>query len=207
MAQIVMLLRNRLNKLNMLKASVLKPAFLKPSVLKPSGFAWLCATFLVLGVSACSLAAPSKEEGALKIELTISEDQLQAGLVVLQSHMINHTGQAITFLPWNTPFDSAITGRFLKVMEKSAGDTDVELAYMGPMVKRSAPVASDYVTVASGEELQNSLDITKVYNFCQNHSYSVTFENNLFGIDYLIIPVDSSSIQFTTDSSFPACDK
>ena len=202
MAQIVMLLRNRLNKLNMLKQTVLKPAFIKPS-----GFAWLCATFLMLGVSACSLAAPSKEEGALKIELSINEDQLPAGLVVMQSHMVNHTGQTITLLPWNTPFDSAITGRFLKVTEKSAGDTDVELAYMGPMVKRSAPVASDYVTVGNGEELQNRLDITKVYNFCQNHSYSVTFENNLFGVDYQIIPVDSSSIQFITGSRFPACDK
>ena len=161
-------------------------------------------------LSGCGeLTAQNKEPGVLKIEMSVSDSQLQNGSVVLKSTLLNSTAQNITFLPWNTPFDVAVKGRFLKVVEHTDSSEDVELSYIGFMVKRRQAVAADYLGLGKGEVIENTLDITKNYNFCQNRLYSISFTGDLFDLDHKAIPVDPSVAKvakFATGRAFSRCD-
>lgn len=166
---------------------------------------------LSIALSGCGeLTAQNKESGVLKIEMSVSDSQLQNGSVVLKSTLVNSTGQKITFLPWNTPYGAAVNGRFLKVVEHVDGSEDIELSYMGLMVKRRQAVAADYLSLGIGEVMENTLDITKNYNFCQNRLYSISFAGDLFDLNHKAIPVHPSVAKvakFTTGSAFSRCDR
>ena len=162
---------------------------------------------LSLALSGCGeLTAQNEEAGVLNLEMSVGDSELLNGLVVLKSVLVNSTAQNITLLRWNTPFDIAVSGRFLNVVEHVDSSVNIELSYLGFMAKRRQAVEADYSSLGIGEVIENTLDITKNYNFCQNLLYSIRFTGNLFDLDHKAIPVDASVVKFATGSAFSRCD-
>lgn len=168
------------------------------------------ASVVVLSIvlSGCEeLMLEKKDTGVLKIEMSVSDSGLRKGLVILESKLVNTTAKNVSFLPWNTPFDAALNGRFLKVAEIVDSGENTELSYLGFIVKRGQAVAADYLSIGVGEVIENRLDITKNYNFCQNRLYSIRFSGELFGLDHNVIQSYPSVTKFSTGSEFSRCDR
>jgi hypothetical protein len=163
---------------------------------------------LVIALSGCDeLPAQTEFPDSLILQMSVSDSQLQDGRVVLESSLENRTNQKRTFLPWNTPFDVAVTGRFLKVVEHLGDGRSKELSYIGIMVKRRPAVVTDFQFLGIGERKENRLEITKNYNFCQERRYSISFTGQLYDLNNQMIPFYSSVAQFATGVAFPLCDR
>lgn len=163
------------------------------------------ASWMAFLLVACTSAAPNNGITSVQIKLSVDNEALGLGSVVVHSSLSNYSGEDISFLPWNTPFDASVTGRFLIVTEILQTGESIELPYMGPMVKRMAPTAGDYVLVREGEDLQNFLNITKSYNFCAGHRYSVSFSNDLLGVNHDAIHIVANAVEFMAGLVFKEC--
>ncbi|RBP51483.1 hypothetical protein [Arenicella xantha] len=164
------------------------------------GFQWLVLSWTLLVLMACH----SKTEAGLLLTMRVDQPALASGQVIIVSELVNQAGQSITFLPWNTPFDSAVTGDFLSVTQ--AGSDNARSPYIGMMVKRMAPTDSDYLTLAHQQSIENRLDITRAYAFCRNQHYVVDILNknilqNNSSHDLELVPV-----KFDAGDAFPVCD-
>ena len=160
---------------------------------------------LSLTLMACSAAEYENNSSMVEMNFVIDQDALAKGNVLLKSSMVNR-GELLKFLPWNTPFDTAVNGRFLKVVELMDDGNEKSVAYQGRMVKRQAPVASDYLEVSSGSTLNHQLDITKSYNFCRNRRYNVSLHGDFLNADFETVEVALSGATFRTESNFPVCE-
>jgi hypothetical protein len=160
-------------------------------------------------IGACSMASDDQAkivEGSMSLYMSIDQKGLSGGKVVLSSLLVNGTGSDMQFLPWNTPLDSSITGRFLLVTALPEDGSVHDLKYHGPMVKRMAPTESDYLTVKEGGKVASSLDITNVYTFCADVSYIVQYSNDIFDKEYNSISIDTSPAKFVARGKFSDCD-
>lgn len=156
----------------------------------------------MLPFSGCSQKTDSSSSGALKLELSINQVSLNQGKVILKSTLINGFDQPVSYLPWNTPLDDAVNGRFLVITNSSTGK---ELAYQGRMIKRRAAIASDYVNLDSHDSAAKVLDLSKSYNFCANSRYIMKFYGELINLNHVALPVETQSIEFDTGSAFLSC--
>lgn len=73
------------------------------------------------------------------------------------------------------------------------------------MVKRRAPLETDYIVVGARKTLKNQLDITKSYNFCQNRDYTVALHDDLINADLKALNVKVIGAQFKANEAFPTC--
>lgn len=127
--------------------------------------------FLALvGVAGLVMGMSSSE---IELDLSIDSDDLTSGVVTLNARVENKGSEPFVFLPWNTPFDSRIAGRFLQVYEVGSGE---QMEYLGLVMKRVAPTEADYLTVKPGESGEAQLDLTKTYRFCADKTYFVGYD-------------------------------
>ena len=153
----------------------------------------LLGPLLVVGTTACGDQADSGEMTELK--LSINQENLAKGVIILEAELINYSDEEITFLPWNTPLEGRMLGDYLSVTEKSNG---ARLAYQGLMVKRAAPTDADYVSLKSGESISGSVVISNSYPFCANTDYVLAFDSQLYSFDAAPIEISSEQIEFKT---------
>ena len=115
----------------------------------------------------------------LTIDLSILENQLAKGNVVVEAKVKNISNESVKLLPFNTPLDSSVLG---KVFEVESGDQIEQelIQYVGIMAKRLPPVEEDYIQILPGQVVRQTLDITKSYKFCRNMSYTVSFARDIY---------------------------
>lgn len=164
----------------------------------------VCLLSLSFVLLSCSVAEPDVEQNMVKFEFVINQEAIVNGLVMLESTLTNNDSE-LRFLPWNTPFDESLSGRFLRVTEVRADGSKKELAYQGRMVKRRSPSEEDYLVVGTGQMLKNQLDITKSYSFCRNRRYSIGLAGELLDADSQPIKGKFSEVQFQANATFPTC--
>lgn len=154
----------------------------------------------------CSASEINIPQNSSKIHFSINTDALSSVQVVLKSTLKN-SSKKLHFLPWNTPFDTEMGNNFLIVHEISPTGNQKELKYQGRKLKRLAPNDTDFITVNSGELLENEINITKNYNFCKNSKYSIQLRKDILDSDFKNIKSTQNTAVFTTNKSFPDCSK
>ena len=160
----------------------------------------------VLALFMLSCGQASDLNGALEngiiLEMELDQADLKSGQVVLNSTLTNYTDKPVIFFIWNTPFDSAVNGRFLSILDLT---TNQPLDYRGRLVKRGNPSPADYRTLAHGDAVFNSLDISKSYNFCANSRYMITLLGSIYDDRSEILPIQSKSVEIQLGDEFKKC--
>ena len=164
--------------------------------------------FSVLLVILTSLSAGACSSGAnvdLQIKTNISEAYLASGKVLLEIELINNSNETITFLPWATPFEQKLTGPAYDVVDITLTEPE-NVQYLGIMIKRLPPQASDYLSIATGDSLENSQEISEMYKFCANRKYSIKPRLNLRDPNgELINNIHANMVTFEASEIFQAC--
>lgn len=126
--------------------------------------------------------------------------------VVLLVRLENKSSQSISILLWNTPLDSAVTGDFLTVKQLHDGKF-VALDYQGPKVKRPAPEIHDYLSLKPKQVIENKLDITKSYNFCDGGTYNISFQGELsqYSQSAPSVRIETSVVTLDISNPLPDC--
>jgi len=148
---------------------------------KTLGFKWLVGG--VVGVSllgACGAPADSAEElaaeqsavsGDIAVSLSASKSSLGANEdVAVKVTFTNVSSSPVRLLKWVVPgADSIQEGLF----EVTRNGEPVE--YIGPHIKRPAPGAEEFVTLAPGESLSGIAPVSGQYDLSESGSYTVRF--------------------------------
>lgn len=103
-------------------------------------------------VTVGTVAAPANDGGPLRLKLTYT----------------NVTDAPITFVVYDTALEGAVRDDILDI--RIGGQ---RLPYVGPIYKRRAPQAQDYVTLAPAESRSAIVVIDRVYYFDKSGVYSV----------------------------------
>ena len=121
---------------------------------------WACA-----GVA---MAAP----GGIAVRLDASTRATDAGSGSVVFTMRNDGVTTMHVLRWQTPFDG-ITNNLFKVERDG-----VEVAYTGPLYKRTEPTAKDYIELAPGESLSVDVDLSAYYDMALGGQYAARYERD-----------------------------
>ena len=84
-------------------------------------------------------------------------------------YLSNNTDQPIEILPWATPLERPLTADVFVVTYN--GET---LPYVGRVVKRAAPSASDYITLQPGEKIESVVNLSQSYDMRSTGEYQIT---------------------------------
>jgi hypothetical protein len=163
----------------------------------------------ITSIDNSSRSNSNQDSGKLRLVLAIDQASMQRGSVVLRATISNQSSTGVSFLKWNTPFDLALNGRFLKIVHvPEAADTDpkdVELDYVGRMVKRAPATADDYISLGTGDVAENDLDLMQSYNFCNESRYSLKFVGSFYTDDFVLIQFVSNAVAFETARTIGSC--
>ena len=86
--------------------------------------------------------------------------------------VLTNTGKEdISVLVWNTPLDGLVTD-CLHVRVKGK-----KVPYDGPIIKRAAPTAEDYITIKAGKSVEGEFMVSDGYNTSLPGTYNVKLKN------------------------------
>jgi hypothetical protein len=110
-----------------------------------------------------------------KISLTLSmtiDSTMGKNQQWLAEFLIHNNGlSAVSLLPWGTPWEGVFSRNLFNI--ESAGR---KIEYIGPMIKRSAPSARDYIEIKPGASQLVKLNINSGYNLEGSGDYSLTYQ-------------------------------
>ncbi|WNG26770.1 peptidase M35 [Cystobacter fuscus] len=145
------------------------------------GFKWLVGG--VVGMSllgACG--APMEGEdtssvlseqalGDVAVSLSVANSSLSAREdVAVTVTFTNVSSQPVQLLRWFVPGTEGVKGGLFEVSRNGE-----EVAYIGPHIKRRAPQAEDFVTLAPGESRSGTASLSGLYDLSESGTYSVRF--------------------------------
>jgi hypothetical protein len=93
--------------------------------------------------------------------------------VRLKVILTNHGTEDVSVLAWNTPLDRVLSDCFHVTVNGK------KLAYDGPMVKRAAPTAQDYVTIKAGQSRAAEFPLSDAYDTSKPGNYRVKLRTDL----------------------------
>ena len=118
--------------------------------------------FACAGVAA---AAP----GGVSVHLDASAKAADSGSGRLVFTMSNDGAASVHVLRWQTPFDGVTTDLF--AVERDG----VAVAYTGPLYKRAAPQAKDYIELAPGASRTVDVDLSAYYDMKAGGQYAIRY--------------------------------
>ncbi|OJH35740.1 M35 family metallo-endopeptidase [Cystobacter ferrugineus] len=145
------------------------------------GFKWLVGG--VVGMSllgACG--APMEGEdtsselsdqalGDVAVSLSVASSSMSAREdVAVTVTFTNVSSQPVQLLRWFVPGTEGIKAGLFEVSRNGE-----EVDYIGPHIKRAAPQAEDFVTLAPGESLSGTASLSGMYDLSESGTYSVRF--------------------------------
>ncbi|NMO22484.1 protease [Pyxidicoccus fallax] len=110
----------------------------------------------------CALSGPATVKAGQPVEVLF--------------RLTNRTSAPLYVLDWHTPLE----GIRNNIFEVTRDGTEVP--YIGEMMKRGAPQADDYVTVAPGATVEGKVDLSRGYDLRQPGRYRVAFINRLMDV-------------------------
>jgi len=129
---------------------------------------WL-ATAALLSLSV-SIQSQAQTRG-LSITLSSDAQTLSATQdVMVNVTMSNFSAEPIQVLRWYTPLQAASSGVFKVTRNGEPVD------YVGALVKRGTPGASDYVTIPAGSSITRAVEVSELYDFSATGVYTVEYD-------------------------------
>ena len=129
-----------------------------------------------LALLGLALALPYQAEAAARLEsrIEIGRSALQTGdEAVLQFTLANSGDRAARVLRWHTPLFGVDDDLFEVTRNGEA------VAYLGRLFKRSAPQASDYLTLRPGQVLTAAVPLNSLYDMSRPGEYTVRYRVEL----------------------------
>jgi peptidyl-Lys metalloendopeptidase len=139
---------------------------------------------LALVLAAGSVAAvPAGDAADLVITLEAAQAKVARSDGVTVRVTVSNPGAASRrvlrwLLPVGTPGDSLF----------EVTRDGVPVAYLGPLIKRRAPSADDYLTLAPGESRRFTVDLAQYYDFSVSARYLVAYDTGLLAGDLSQLP-------------------
>ena len=146
--------------------------------------------FLLLGSALVKqVNAEMNEPTAIKLTCEISATPAQnlSDGIWLTFSIQSNLNKTIRILPWHTPLEG-IFSHFFTIKDK----TGQLLDYQGPLMKRAAPIDSDYINLEASQKLSHRVDLSKTYTFIQKQSYLISLED--FGIEIIYMDNTRQSV-------------
>ena len=112
----------------------------------------------------------------LRCELNMAKTLAPAQPATLVFALTNTGSEAIQILNWQTPFEGIQAPMF------TVSRAGLELDYRGIMLKRAAPRAQDYFTLAPGERRQASIELAQGWDVTAPGKYTVEYAARLFDV-------------------------
>jgi peptidyl-Lys metalloendopeptidase len=143
------------------------------------GFKWLVGG--LVGVSmlgACGAPAEgetaseqvAQQAGEVQVSLSVAKATLSAREdVVVTVTYTNVSSQPVQLLEFYVADGRLKEGLFEVTRDGEA------VEYIGPQIKRAAPGAADYITLAPGESISGSAPVSGMYDLSETGSYSIRF--------------------------------
>jgi hypothetical protein len=110
---------------------------------------------------------------SLQCELSVAPRHKVGEPVQVTFRLTNPTAQPLYVLNWHTPLEGLLS----KCLEITLAGA--EIPYQGPMFKRGDPDAGDYVTLAPGASVENTIEAQLAYDFSQPGTYRIAFQGPL----------------------------
>jgi hypothetical protein len=142
---------------------------------------WIALLCLAIGSGACAsrkegtdMPAPSGNEGStlaapLQCALSVAPQHKVGEPVKVTFRLTNASAQPLSVLNWHTPLEGLLSN----CLEITRAGT--EIPYQGPMFKRGDPGAEEYVTIAPGATVENTIEAQLAYDFTQPGTYRIAF--------------------------------
>lgn len=121
-----------------------------------------------------ALAGLVGASGAVEAEVKVRhrlDVETGGGKVLVRVTIENHGEQTI-WVPREVAADDELMGKRFDVRDARSGK---EVTYTGPMVKRGAYTAADYLAVEPHTMHLNTLDITHAYAFEKGRTYEIRY--------------------------------
>lgn len=136
-------------------------------------------TMTVAGLVA--LAAPAQAmPGAARLAAVVDAERAAYGPedgVAVRFELRNDSVSDLKVLAWRTPFAGFEADLF------DVRRDGKPVAYLGRLVKRVEPTDADYLTIAAGDALETTFDLSKVYDMTAAGDYTVRFRPDALVID------------------------
>ena len=105
---------------------------------------------------------------ALRCEVVLPSAVASGESVELTLRIANPGADAVAILGWGTPFEGMWTGQSVQVEREGS-----PIEYLGPLVKRGAPTAAEYLRLPAGGAAEASLRLDAVFDLSQPGSYRI----------------------------------
>ena len=115
-------------------------------------------------------------EDVLRFKLEAQPEYAAGQAVNIKFTLENISSEALFVLAWQTPLEG-LKGNIFKVSRN--GD---RIPYEGRMIKRGAPVRSEYVRIGPGESVSATIDLSTGYSLCAAGRYDVEFQGFLHDV-------------------------
>lgn len=106
---------------------------------------------------------------AAGIEVSLDAAAKSPGSGALDYQLVNNSAETIHVLRWQTPVDG-LTADLFRVTRDGE-----EVAYIGPMYKRIAPRAEDYIELKPGQSLSAEVDLSAYYDMRSGGQFEVRY--------------------------------
>jgi peptidyl-Lys metalloendopeptidase len=119
------------------------------------------------------LLESASELAARDVAVSVSADQATFGAgeaVAVKLSLTNVSRHPVRLLKWYTPADG-LEEALLKVSREGE-----EVAFIGPHYKRPAEQAADFLTLAPGESLTRTVELSGLYDLSKTGSYTLRFD-------------------------------
>jgi len=124
-------------------------------------------------------AQAGQEEQAtsdVQVSLSVGKSSLAANEdVTVTATFTNRGTQAARLLEWDLPGQGIREGRFEVMLNGE------DVAYVGPHIKFARPTEADYVTLAPGQSLTRTMELSGHYNLEKSGSYSIRYDLGAHG--------------------------
>lgn len=122
--------------------------------------------------SSLAVAAPGRPDRLVAFVDVPEATQVfeTSGPVPLRFNLMNESDHALKVLVWHTPL-AGFSQDLFNVQRDGQ-----PVAYIGPLVKRAAPTAADFVTIEAGSTLSGSFDLSEGYDTTRPGRYTIEYK-------------------------------
>ncbi len=119
---------------------------------------------------------PAVVKTTLECAISVAPNLPLGGPVELRFTLSNPMKGPAFVLNWRTPLEG-MKGRDFEITRDGA-----EVPYQGPMVKRAAPTAENYVMLSPGGSVDATVDLSKAYDLSKPGKYRIAFRGELIDV-------------------------
>jgi peptidyl-Lys metalloendopeptidase len=127
---------------------------------------------MVLAALAVSMGAGAAPSGSLDVRLSMPTPVLSGDVdVVVNVTVTNNARHPVMLLKWQLPSDE-LEGSLFSITRD-----EQPVSYLGPVIKRTKPDASDHVKLEAGATLNYAVELTGAYDLSRSGRYAISYSS------------------------------